>query len=981
MQTVARLAKRLDMSAEDAVEKLRYMLYEVDGVESEIGDEECDILIDVDEDPELADRIREKRRKEQEKAKKQAARKKATAKKSAAKKTPAKKSTAKSTAKSKKDKEEEVDGAPEPEAEIPEASPEPVDASASGVMAELLPPEETEAEAAASAPPEEPAAEPEEAVAEAPETASGEAAEVTEAAPEEPVPAPPEEPVAEPPAAEAKPQKAKEKKKKKEPTESSFVIGRAIEHAGSAVEVVRADGSAVDGTELEVQDTEGEQDPEAEDSEEETSSVLAEAERQQEEEELKRVASRQRGSATSQAKPDPAVVAEVKRKAAERQKAKPAAKQPAAPRKSGTKTGKTARKRQKRAEKARSEEDMRRKAAQAVREYQSGAMGAGRKKKRRRRDADSVDSAEMEQQPQVLEVGDSMTVEELAAAMEMGVNDLILELMEFDVLASKNQALDQNLVRTVAEAFGYEVKAVIPEEEEVLALIPDDPADLQSRPPVVTVMGHVDHGKTSLLDRVREANVAEGESGGITQHIAAYDVQMPNGRVVFLDTPGHEAFTQMRARGAQATDVVVLVVAADDGIMPQTQEAIDHARAAEVPIVVAVNKCDKPDAQPDKIRQELTRYDLVDEAWGGSTIIRNISAKEGHGVEELMEMLVLESDLLELKANPNKRAQGVVIESEISRGQGPVAWVLIQEGTLKTGDVFLAGETYGRVRTMIDSHHKQVDEAGPSTPVVVTGFDRPPDAGDHFVAVPEERVAREIAEKRMEVNRQKQGAAQRKITLEDLQARLASGEKRELNVVLKADVQGSVDVLSSNLEKLGNEEVRLQLVHTGVGGINESDVLLASASEAVIIGFHVNANARAMKLAEQEGVDIRTYRVIYEAIDDVRKALEGLLEPEMREIVTGHAEIRDIFRSSGLGNIAGCYVTDGEITRNSHARIVRDGIVIREGRVGSLKRHKDDARSVSSGYECGIKFDNYEDIRVGDVIETYRQEAVAKTLV
>ncbi|MFO7774468.1 MAG: translation initiation factor IF-2, partial [Candidatus Hydrogenedentota bacterium] len=949
-----------------------------DGVESQIGDEECDILIDVDDDPAEAERIREKRQKEQKKAKKQTARKTQSAKKSTAKKSTAKTTTAKS--KKKKDSEAETDVEPQPEKETAQTG----SPASDSVRAELLPPEETEEEAASA--PVEPAAETTEQPVESQEEAGATtakpeepAAEVGETPPaevspptEEEVPAPVEEP-------EEKPKKPKEKKKKKEEKESGFAIGRAIEHVESPVEVVRADGSAVDGSELEVQDTEATQS--AEEPEEETSSVLAEAERQQEEEELKRVTSRHRDPASSQAKPDPAVVAEVKRKAAERQTAKPAAKRPpAAAKKSGTKTGKTARKRQKKAEKARSEEDMRKKAAQAVREYQSGAMGAGRKKRRRRRDTDAVDSAEAEQQPQVIEVGDSMTVEELAAAMEMPVNDLILELMEFDVLASKNHALEQNLIRTIAEAFGYEVRAVIPAEEQVLAPIPDDPADLQPRPPVVTVMGHVDHGKTSLLDRVREANVAEGEAGGITQHIAAYDVQMPNGRVVFLDTPGHEAFTQMRSRGAQATDVVVLVVAADDGIMPQTEEAIDHARAAGVPIVVAVNKCDKPDAQPDKIRQELTRYDLVDEAWGGNTIIRNISAKEGDGVNDLMEMLVLESDLLELKANPNKRAQGVVIESEISRGQGPVAWVLIQEGTLRPGEVFLAGETFGRVRTMIDSHSKQVEEAGPSTPVVVTGFERPANAGDHFIEVAEERIAREIAEKRQQISRQKQGAAQRKITLEDLQSRLASGEKRELNVVLKADVQGTVDALSSNLLKLGNEEVQLRLVHTAVGGINESDVLLASASEAVIIGFHVSANTRAVKLAEQEGVDIRTYRVIYEAIEDVRKAMEGLLEPEMREVVTGHAEIRDIFRASGVGNIAGCYVTDGEITRGSRARIIRDGIVIREGRVGSLKRLKDDARTVSSGYECGIKFDNYEDIRLGDIIETYRQEAVAKTL-
>ncbi|HRI87265.1 MAG TPA: translation initiation factor IF-2, partial [Candidatus Hydrogenedentes bacterium] len=506
------------------------------------------------------------------------------------------------------------------------------------------------------------------------------------------------------------------------------------------------------------------------------------------------------------------------------------------------------------------------------------------------------------------------------------------------------------------------------------------PEDLVPRSPVITVMGHVDHGKTTFLDRVRSANVAGGEAGGITQHIAAYDVPIGNGRVVFLDTPGHEAFTAMRARGAQCTDVVVLVVAADDGVMPQTVEAIDHAKAAEVPIVVAVNKIDKPDAQPERIRQELIRYDLMDEAWGGKTIIKDISAKQGTGVEELLELLLLQAEMLELKANPNKPARGTIIESEISRGQGPVAWVLVQSGTLRVGDNFLAGEAYGRVRSMHTARGENIQEAGPSTPIVVTGFSAPPNAGDTFLAVADERTARVIAEKRANYSRLKQGAGVRRVTLEDFHDHLKAGEKNFLNVLLKADVQGSVDVFESSLAKAGTEEVQVKVVHSGVGGINESDVMLASASNAVIIGFHVTASPKAQKLAETQGVDVRTYRIIYEAIQEVRLALEGMLAPESKEIVTGHVEIRQVFRSSALGNIAGCYVLDGEITRTSLVRLTRDGVVVHEGKLGSLKRNKDDARTVAAGFECGIKLDGYEDIKPGDVIESYRIEAVKRTL-
>jgi translation initiation factor IF-2 len=610
-------------------------------------------------------------------------------------------------------------------------------------------------------------------------------------------------------------------------------------------------------------------------------------------------------------------------------------------------------------------------------------MGPGGRKRRRRKGRDEGGDMELIEQvsaPAAIEVEDTMTVEELAFQMDVPVNDIILDLMDLDVLATKNQTLGMDLIRKIAEPRGFDVHSVIPEEDQVLAEEPDDPALLKPRAPVITVMGHVDHGKTTFLDRVRTANVAEGEAGGITQHIAAYDVPIGDGRVVFLDTPGHEAFTQMRSRGAQATDIVVLVVAADDGVMPQTIEAIDHAKAADVPIVVAVNKCDKPEAQPDRIRQELTRFELVDEAWGGKTIIRNISAKNGEGIDEILELLVLQAELLELKANPERRARGVIIESEISRGQGPVAWILVQKGTLRPGDVFLAGETYGRVRSMHNARGEAVTEAGPATPVVVTGFSAPPNAGDQFVAVEEERAARAIAEKRSDLSRQKMGLSVRRVTLEDFHEQMMAGEKSALNVLVKADVQGSVDVLESSLSKLGNEEVEVKLVHTGVGGVNESDILLASASDAVIIGFHVVASPRAQKLAEQEGVDIRTYRVIYEAIEDVRLALEGMLKPESREVVTGHVEIRQVFRSSSHGNIAGCYVLDGEVQRGSLARILRDSTIVYQGRVGTLRREKDDARTVASGYECGIKLESFEDIKAGDIIETFRVESVAKTL-
>ncbi|MCK5861061.1 MAG: translation initiation factor IF-2, partial [Candidatus Hydrogenedentes bacterium] len=752
---------------------------------------------------------------------------------------------------------------------------------------------------------------------------------------------------------------------------------------------------------------------------------LAAAEHRREEEERRRVTREKerqekkvQGPVVSDIAPDPEVVAAVmrrnedrKRKAEEdkarRQRRRPAGserKKPlsapiseplapvapvvASPNKTKGKPdqsglSKTARKKAKRAERNRLRaENSRREAAEAVKNFQAGTItGGSRKKRRRRRDEQMVETTEQQVLGGgIIEVDEMVTVQILANLMDMPVTDLILTLMDEDMSATKNQTLDMAVVRLIAGKFNFEVRVVIPEEEELFAEEKDDPAQLQGRPPVVTVMGHVDHGKTSLLDVIRSAKVAEGEAGGITQHIAAYDIEVSDGRVTFLDTPGHQAFTEMRARGAHVTDVVVLVVAANDGVKPQTIEAIDHAQAAEVPIVVAINKCDLDNAQPDRVRQELSQHGLVDDAWGGKTIMRDISAKMNQGIDELMELLVLQTDMLELKANPEKRARGTIVESEIAVGLGPVAWVLVQNGTLRIGDIFLAGTTYGRVRSMITCRNENVEEAGPSTPVLVTGFDAPPDAGDIFITVPEERVARNIAEQRASRLKLKRSTASKHMTLEDFHAHFDGKEQKKLKMIIKSDVQGSVDVLRTSFAKMGNEEVSINVIHSGVGGINESDVVLAEASDAVIIGFHVTANAKVQKLAEQVGVDVHTYRIIYEALDEVRSSLEGMLTPDQKEIILGHAEVRQIFASSALGNIAGCYQTDGESQRNASARLVRDGVVIYEGNISSLRRKKDDARSVATGFECGIKLEKYNDIHIGDIIEVFKVELVAKTL-
>ncbi|MBI5440137.1 MAG: translation initiation factor IF-2 [Deltaproteobacteria bacterium] len=579
-----------------------------------------------------------------------------------------------------------------------------------------------------------------------------------------------------------------------------------------------------------------------------------------------------------------------------------------------------------------------------------------------------------------IRISEVITVSELARRMGVKAPELIKKLISLGILATINQTLDSETASLVADEFGYEIENVVVGEEEMLSRKEDRPEDLAGRPPVVTVMGHVDHGKTSLLDAIRQARVAAGEAGGITQHIGAYEVETSRGPLVFLDTPGHEAFTAMRARGAQVTDIVVLVVAADDGVMPQTVEAVDHARAANVPIIVAINKMDKSDADPDRVRRELTDHGLVPEEWGGQTMFLPVSAKKKTGIEELLEMIALQAEVMELKANPDKPALGVVIEARLDRGRGPVATVLVQEGTLKAGDVVLAGSYYGRVRALTNDQGKRIKQAGPSIPVELTGMNGVPTAGENFVVVESERTAKEVAGRRVDKAREEEMAQARKITLADFQAKIAEGEVKELPLVIKADVQGSVEAVSRAMEKLSTGEVRVKVIHGAVGGITETDVNLASASNAIVVGFNVRPEAKAATLAEQVGVDIRLYTIIYDATDDVKKAMEGLLAPTMQEKVLGRAEVRQIFRVPKIGTVAGCRVTQGVVQRSARLRLLRDSVVVYEGQLASLKHFKDDVREVKEGLECGLSVQNYADLKEGDVLEFYMVEEVQRTL-
>ena len=581
-----------------------------------------------------------------------------------------------------------------------------------------------------------------------------------------------------------------------------------------------------------------------------------------------------------------------------------------------------------------------------------------------------------------VELEDRLTVKQLAEKLGKPSADIIKKLILKGIMANINHELEFDVAKEIAAGYGIEVSKKEEKnfEEIVINDFQDKEEDLIPRPPVITIMGHVDHGKTSLLDAIRQTHVTNQEAGGITQHIGAYTVHVRGEKITFLDTPGHEAFTSMRARGAQATDIAVLVVAADDGVMPQTIEAINHAKAANVPIVVAINKIDKPAANPDRVMQELTEYELVPETWGGDTICVPVSAKTKEGLDNLLEMLLLVAEMRELKANPNRLANGIVIESRLDKGLGPVASVLVKNGTLKVGDSIIAGTNYGRVRAMFDDKGKKIKSAGPSIPVEVLGFNEVPDAGDIVYAVQDEKSARQVAEKRIAENRNKMIVEPHTVSLEGLFSQIQEGKIKELNIIVKADVHGSVEALKQSLEKMSNEDVKVRVIHGGVGAITETDVSLASASNAIIIGFNVRPDTNARIIAEKENVDIKTYRVIYEAIDAIQSAMNGMLEPEYKEVIHGRAEVRQTFKASSVGTIAGCYVTEGKITRNSDVRVIRDGIVIYEGELASLKRFKDDAKEVLSGFECGLNIEKYNDIKEGDIIEAFGQEQISRTI-
>ncbi len=574
-----------------------------------------------------------------------------------------------------------------------------------------------------------------------------------------------------------------------------------------------------------------------------------------------------------------------------------------------------------------------------------------------------------------------ITVKELSIKLKVSVGEVIKKLLSKRIIATINQQLDEDTLKRVVSEFGFEFERMPTAEEVLLAQHQaDDPSKLKQRAPVVTFMGHVDHGKTSLLDTIRKTKVTEEEAGGITQHIGAYEVALPKGKVTFLDTPGHEAFTQMRARGANVTDIVVLVIAADDGIMPQTVEAIDHAKAAGVPIVAAINKIDKPNINIDKVKKQLMELGLMPEDWGGKTICVGVSAKTGQGIDELLEMLLLEAELLELKANSDRLASGIIIEAELSKGRGPVATVLVLNGTLRVGDIAVAGAYYGKIRAMLDDKGHNVKGAGPSMPVEILGLSGVPQAGERFYVVEDEKKAKEIVLAReQKLFSLKAKGTPAKITLEDLYSRIKEGKVKELRIVIKTDVQGSLEALRTSLERLGTEEVKLSVIHAQVGGINESDVMLAAASEAIIIGFHVDINPQAKAKAAEEGIDIRLYEIIYEVVADIKAAMEGLLEPQMQEVFLGRAEVRQTFKVSKVGVVAGCFITKGRIPRDSICRIIRDGKKIFEGKISSLKHFKDDVREVKEGFECGISF-GFEDIKVGDIIEAVEIRKIARRL-
>lgn len=616
------------------------------------------------------------------------------------------------------------------------------------------------------------------------------------------------------------------------------------------------------------------------------------------------------------------------------------------------------------------------------------SKGSGRKRQMVRRDKRDkhasqreADALEMLESSRVLEVTEFLTANELATLMNVNVNQIIGKCLELGLFVSINQRVDKDMISMLAEEFGYEVQFVSADEAIEVEDEQEDESNLQPRPPIITVMGHVDHGKTSLLDYIRKANVIAGEAGGITQHIGAYEVTLEDGRkITFLDTPGHEAFTAMRARGAQVTDIAIIIIAADDQVMPQTREAINHAQAAGVPMVFAINKIDKPGANAEKIREQLAGMNLLVEDWGGKYQCQEISAKSGLNVELLLDKVLLEAEMLELKANPNRPARGTVIEAQLDKGRGVVTTILVQTGTLKVGDVVVANQFYGRVKAMLDERDKRVTLAGPSTPVQILGLDGVPQAGDKIAVMPSDREARELANKRAQLLREQSIRMTKHMTLEEIARRAAAGDFRELNLIVKGDVDGSVEALSDSLIKLSQDEVAVNIVMKGVGQITESDVLLASASNAIIIGFQVRPSASARKLAAQEEIDIRLYSVIYNAINEIRDAMEGLLSPDIEEEVVATVEVRDVFRISKVGTVAGCMVVDGKIHRNNPVRLIRDGVVVYTGKILALKRFKDDVREVAEGFECGMSIENFNDIKVGDLIEAYTTKEIKRTL-
>lgn len=632
-----------------------------------------------------------------------------------------------------------------------------------------------------------------------------------------------------------------------------------------------------------------------------------------------------------------------------------------------------------------SEEDVQKQVKETLARLTDRTKSKGARYRREKRDAVSQklqeEAIKLEEESNIVKVTEFVTVQELASLMDVPATEVIAKCMELGLFVSINQRLDAETLAVVSEEFNYKVEFISVEVQEAIAEDADDPEELESRPPIVTVMGHVDHGKTKLLDYVRSANVVAGEAGGITQHIGAYSVHLDDGRqITFLDTPGHEAFTAMRARGAQATDIVIIVVAADDGVMPQTVEAINHAQAAGVPMVFAINKIDKPTANPEKIKEALANMNFLVEDWGGKYQSQEISAKNGINIDELLEKVLLEAELLDLKANPHKGASGSVIESELDKGRGFVSTILVENGTLEMGDVVLAGSYFGHIKAMYNERGKKIEEAGPSTPVLILGLNGAPQAGDRFNVMYSDKEAKEIANKREQLQREQDQRTQKHITLDEIGRRIAIGNFQELNIIVKGDVDGSIEALSDSLIKLSTEEIQLNVIHKAVGQIKEADIMLAAASNAIILGFQVRPSLGARKLAEKEQIDIRLYSVIYDAIEEVRAAMEGMLSPDIKEEITATVEIREIFKITRVGTVAGCMVKEGKIHRNSRIRVIRDGIVVYTGELGSLKRFKEDVREVASGYECGLNIANFNDIKVGDLVESYQEVEVMKKL-